>query len=371
MSFIGAGRSVERQRFFDGQRLFAPDLQEIEGFNREMRWLHNRSLHQPGIGNGFAVSGAKKDREVKVGPGYAIDDLGQEIVLTGPRTIPVQPVAGDVDGTAKRFVLTVQYPDDADLEEVELRQGVCDTRGAVRLREEPVFCWVPLTPDGKLGQDRPEILAGRKIVLAEVAVKDCKLDKDVSIAQRRNARPPAQPYIAGGNDEQPNWEPRNPFRDDEETLEGAGRQILANLFQVLGGFEAHIDTSEAGFLTTPNYFARIDGDRAFRSGKSHFVVDGLVSIVHPTSAGFIARVIVLDFDARRQTIEGTGTSGLDFLAGFGASALASTRHFFGEATGAKVSRAPEGARTHAAATPKPNLNDVLKAWQVGWMGVEG
>src|SRR3954453_3289773 len=120
MSFIDLTRSIERQRFFDGQRLFADDLQQIEGFNREMRWLHNQSLHQPGIGNGFAVSGRKGDRQVGVGPGYAIDDLGREIVLTSPRTIPVPPVAGDVAGKPKRYVLTVQYPSDEDLEEVEL-----------------------------------------------------------------------------------------------------------------------------------------------------------------------------------------------------------------------------------------------------------
>ena len=95
MSFVEATRSVERQTFFDGQRLFAADLQALEGFNREMRWLHNRSLHQPGIGNGFAVSGRKGDRQVIVGPGYAIDDIGHEIVLTSSRTIPVPPVAGN------------------------------------------------------------------------------------------------------------------------------------------------------------------------------------------------------------------------------------------------------------------------------------
>ena len=53
----------------------------------------------------------------------------------------------------QRFVLTVQYPSNDDLEEVELREGICDTRGAVRLREEPIFCWVPLNPDGSPADD--------------------------------------------------------------------------------------------------------------------------------------------------------------------------------------------------------------------------
>mgnify|MGYP001036441712 CR=1 FL=1 len=43
---------LERIQFFNGQRLFASDLQALEAFNREMRWLHNQSLHQPGVGSG-------------------------------------------------------------------------------------------------------------------------------------------------------------------------------------------------------------------------------------------------------------------------------------------------------------------------------
>ena len=52
-------RFIERLQFFNGQRLFASDLQGLEAFSRGMRWLHNKSLHQPGIGNGFAVAGKK------------------------------------------------------------------------------------------------------------------------------------------------------------------------------------------------------------------------------------------------------------------------------------------------------------------------
>jgi hypothetical protein len=77
MGILDETRVVERLQFFNGQRLFASDLQVIEAFNREMRWLHNQSLHQPGIGNGFTVSGQKGDRQVSIGrrrkraPGFA------------------------------------------------------------------------------------------------------------------------------------------------------------------------------------------------------------------------------------------------------------------------------------------------------------
>ena len=81
MSLFEATGAPERLRFFDGQRLFASDLDGLEAFHREMRRLHLSTLHEPGIAAGFAVAGEEGDRTVRIGPGYAIDDLGREIVL--------------------------------------------------------------------------------------------------------------------------------------------------------------------------------------------------------------------------------------------------------------------------------------------------
>src|SRR5258707_13601471 len=71
MTPIGSTKFIERVRFFDNERLIAPDLQAIDDFARQMRWLHNRSLHQPGVASGYAVAGQKGDREVTIQPGYA------------------------------------------------------------------------------------------------------------------------------------------------------------------------------------------------------------------------------------------------------------------------------------------------------------
>jgi hypothetical protein len=368
MDFLDATRSIERQRFFNGQRLFASDLQRIEAFNREMRWLHNQSLHQPGIGNGLAVAGRKDDREVGVGPGYAVDDLGREIVLTSPRTIPVPPVAGD-NGRPRRYLLTVQYPDDAGLEEVELREGICDTRGAVRLREEPVFCWVPLNPDGSPAQDQAEILSGRKLVLAEVAVKDCKLDQDISIVQRRNARPPTQPVIACGVGEPTAWRAWNPWDDINPPEVGTGIRLL---YQLVGGLEATIDTGSAGFRTTPDYFARIDGPRVFeivsKGNTFEVVLDGLLSIVEPTRNTFTAQVIVVVFAYAEIEVEPTPAVSARrrrrIVEGFDVSAL---MNLFGEPGGTARARGRAGA---ASAEGELDLTKLLEDWQVGWMGVE-
>ena len=63
MSIIGSTQFLERIQFFNGERLFASDLQALEAFNREMRWLHNQSLHQAGVGSGFQVTGNIGDRQ--------------------------------------------------------------------------------------------------------------------------------------------------------------------------------------------------------------------------------------------------------------------------------------------------------------------
>ena len=380
MSFLSATRSVERQRFFDGQRLFAADLQGIEAFNREMRWLHNQSLHQPGIGNGFAVTGQKGDREVVVAPGYAIDDLGREIVLTSSRTIPVPPVAGDLDGNAKRFVLTVQYPETADLEEVERREGVCAPSGAIRLREEPNFCWVPLKSDGSPESDQSDIVTGRKLVLAEVAVRDCKLDKAISIVQRRNARPPSQPYISCGSEEPTNWEPWDLFDTGDVELANFAELTsrLNSLYQIMGGIQARIDTSDGGFLTTPGYFSRIDGPRVIEisDGESteKVVLDGILNIVEPSATAFTAQVVVLRFTADEPQIRvldrvaarEAEAGGPRFIGGFDLSALtfAITRPITliePETNEEAVTVTSDGIK----------LPDLLRNWTVGWMGVEG
>ena len=339
MSFIDVTRSVERQRFFDGQRLLADDLQQIEGFNREMRWLHNQSLHQPGIGNGFIVTGHKGDREVTVGAGYALDDLGREIVLTSSRTLAVPPVAGDPDGQARGFVLTVRYPDDADLEEVELRQGVCGTRGAVRLREEPIFCWVQLNPDGSPARDQAEILTGRTPVLAAIAVRNCRLDKDLSIAPRRDARPPDPTRIACGVEAPTVWQRWDPWADGDGDGDGDGGTVaeLGSLYRLAGGIQAVIHTGSGGFLATPGYFARIDGPRAFTvsagiESTRRIVLEGLPVVVDPRPTSFTVQVPVLVFERARQQ---------------------------------------EGPVEAVPAADDLDLVTLLADWRVGWMGIEG
>lgn len=291
MSILDRTRFVERFQFFDGQRLFADDLQGLEAFHRELRELHNASLHQPGIGSGFAVSGAPGDREVTIGPGYALDVEGHEIVLTHDQVEPIPPVESDSDGTAAVFDLTVSYPDDEDLEVAETREGVCLPRGAVRLREEPVFCWVRLIDDGSgaLHPDddrlRLDVSRGRKIILARAEVFQCQL-ANLSVAERRNARPPTQPRVACGRFA-PEWTATLILPDNID-VEFARQTLI---------LDGTVTTRVGDFANTPHYLARIVGSRQLTilddDGPIDFFADGLLSVADPTARDFQARILVI------------------------------------------------------------------------------
>jgi hypothetical protein len=250
MGLIDETKFVERLDFFDGQRLFASDLQGMDGFNREMRRLHNRSLHQPGVGSGFAVKGKKEDREVVVGPGYAADGLGREIILTENQTIPIPPVAGN-QGYPIYFDLTVAYGDDSTLEEAETREGICVDRGVIRRREQPVFCWVELAGEQlaprktKLTLDLQRNL---RIRLARIQVFNCQLFADVSMAQQLNARPDTTPYISSGT-------------ETFESVKATSRQPDLSFPQSPWIISGIVDTTKAEFLTVPDYRAYFVGPR--------------------------------------------------------------------------------------------------------------
>jgi hypothetical protein len=315
MSLFRATGAPERLQFFDGQRLFASDLEGLAAFHREMRRLHLSTLHEPGIAAGFAVAGEEGDRTVRIGPGYAIDDLGREIVLVEEREEPVPAVAGEPDGTPTRFDLTVEYRDDDLLERAEERKGLCGTRGVVRLREEPVFCWVRLGEDGQPIDDRHkhEIFSGRRLTVARAEVLECKLRSRLSIAERFSARPPTQPFIASGRTE-PRWlvatdpEPRPLAELCLPIVEGDHHTAIFALVADSSGTPsipssclvplpidvyARIDTRCAGFRTTPCYWARIEGPRLIATGpagehEGRLVgyLDALIRIEEPTATSF-------------------------------------------------------------------------------------
>ena len=263
--------SLVRPDFFDGQRLDAADLSAIYDFHRELRWLHNRALHGWGIAVGFVVTGAKGDRTVRITPGYALDCEGHDIVLTRPLELPVPAVAGASGGGPMRYYLTASYATDEQLAASETRDGVCTDGGAVRRAEAPRVRWQ--NPNDVTAEHRYR--RGLDIILATALVEDCQLAKPVSAAERRDARPVTQPYVAAG-----------------QTPSGG---TTWSFFPAAGtplGIETLVDTSAAGFRTTPVYSAHVVGGRVLKvatGAGGGEMVEGYVSVDVPTPASFRLR----------------------------------------------------------------------------------
>jgi hypothetical protein len=248
--------TLERPAFFDGQRLTAQDLAEAAGYERELRWLHNRALHGWGIGLGLAVAGGRGDRELRVSAGYALDALGRELVLDRARTLAVPPAAS---GT---FALTISYAAD-DALEAERRQGVCGRAGAVRLAEAPLVRWLAASGDDRV---RP----GLDLVLCVVVVADCAVTS-LSTTERR---PLAShlPYIAAG----------------QTPAAGTAWRAWPNATKAIG-VATTVSTAEAGFATTPSYQARLAGTRVY---KSSHVFDGYGIVVDASPTSFEFRMVM-------------------------------------------------------------------------------
>ena len=272
MSLLDETKKLERRNFFDYERLFAADLNDQESFHREMRWLHNRSLHQPGVGNGYKITGAKGDRQVTIGPGYALDAYGREIVLVREVMQPIPPVAGEDNGRPAFFYLAVSYPDDARLDETEVRQGLCDNRGAVRLAERPLLCWVRLAVDPETNSIlvpkdpglRQAVNSGMVIVLALVEIFQCRLNRDITAKSwlpRRSAQPPRLPYTASAVEPEPIW-----IVDSIPELASPSPPAASAVLPATVRLQATVKTTGAAiFGATPRYLVRVSGKRDLKA----------------------------------------------------------------------------------------------------------
>jgi hypothetical protein len=285
MAQIGSTRYLERVEFFNGERLFAADLQTLEEFQREMRWLHNKSLHQPGVASGFAVAGEKGDRQVTVQPGYALDSSGREIVLTEVNHIEaVPPVADDGAGNPVTFYLTVSYPATLVASQQLPADCAADPPGAVRLSEVPVFCWVRLnsTASASLLQD---VETGDRILLATAQVLNCQLYQPITLSQRLNAKPGVHPYIFSAQADLPWVQNKVTFQNTQFGIQ------LKDVNDAKVSFP--VDTSAAGFHTVPCYFASLIGERTINlASGGQVTLEPLLGISAPGLAGFQVSLMI-------------------------------------------------------------------------------
>lgn len=275
-SYDGIPR-LGRPAFFNGQRLTAADLAAVQDYDRQLRWLHNRSLHQWGVVDGFETRVSDDRRSVTVQPGYALDCHGRDLVMSQAVTLPIPAVAG-----SRRYYLTIAYAEDEQLA-AETRTGIGAGVGAVRRIEDVKVRWQdPSDTDQETGY-----LRGEDLVLATIDVQNCRLIGDISPVNRQSATPSQQPYIAFGQTTpgETVWK----FWPDSDHPTGVMTKVA---------------TMGTGFHTAPQIYAHVVGERFFRAPNGdelqQFAVDGFINVANVTASDF-ELYVVLPFGMMGQT----------------------------------------------------------------------
>jgi hypothetical protein len=254
---------LERIVFYQGELLTADDLTTQDSNNRELRWLHNRSLHNWGIGFGLDVQGSRGATSVTVNPGYAVDIQGREIILSNPVQQPIPAVPGESSGAPAIYYVVANYVDDADEPVAEQRSAAaCAAGGAVRLSNAPAILWKTMA----------QLSHGIDVVLGQVSIQNCVLSQGVSGVARRYAASGSGFAIQAG---------QTPAKD-----------LFWKLWQPGGvnfGFTADVDTSAAKFQSTPHYQVQIVGSRSV-TGKPSVVIVDLESIANAAPSKFTLQV---------------------------------------------------------------------------------
>ena len=95
----------ERPRYFFGQVIGVDDLEQEQLYHREKARRHNRLLHGWGVVHGLEVqAGTPRTGKVTISPGYALDGLGEEIVVGTAVTVDLSG-----HGAGKTVYVAVRY----------------------------------------------------------------------------------------------------------------------------------------------------------------------------------------------------------------------------------------------------------------------
>jgi hypothetical protein len=212
-------RPFDRVTYRDGQLLASRDLQDDVRANQRLRGLHTRYLHGTwGIALGFEVSAGVSDTAVRVGPGYAIDEQGHELVLAETLDVPVPE-----SSTPTMFVLVMTWQSDTGFAPKPDVNAVCLGEGLNPRNERPVIAW----------RRSDQVRFGPEVPLAAAVVNNGALIAPLSLSVRRYAARQIRPHVGFAT-------------------------IVPHLEIFDGGFSVDVDTSEAGFTTTPVYVVKLE-----------------------------------------------------------------------------------------------------------------
>jgi hypothetical protein len=221
----------DRITYRDGQLLTALDLGDEHRREMRLRRLHSRYLHETwGIALGFEIR-QEGAGAVVVGPGYAVDSMGRDLLLAEGLHLPVPNVPEQ-----ETFVLTMSYQENTALCRCSTHVHLCPGNGLDPCAERPRFAW--------LRQD--EVRFGPHVPLVQVAVLQGVIQGGLDFRVRRNARALVRPHTG--------WGATEPGRTEWRNWQVRVRMPL--------GSEAVVNTAEAGFTSTPHYFALLHGSIA-------------------------------------------------------------------------------------------------------------
>jgi hypothetical protein len=218
---------LERVTYRNGQRLTAQDLRDDLRYAERRQRLHTRGLHDTwGIALGLGVTRTDDDERgsgLRIEPGYAVDALGREILLSEQGFVPLPDVT-------EPLVLTMRHLEDAAFRGRADLAAVCLAAGLNNPRtERPAFQW----------RRQSEVEFGAEIPLTQL----WPLDGQPDPRARRYARSLVHPHIAWGETEagRTDWHFNN------------------NKYSPDFGLYVDVDTEEAGFNDWPFYFAQLSG----------------------------------------------------------------------------------------------------------------
>jgi hypothetical protein len=241
---------LERIAWRDGQTLLASDLRDNRGYSDRLRHLHIRYRHKSwGVVEGLGVLAADSDSAVVI-PGYALDTEGRELLLQS-----LTRVAAPANIAANTTMyLTISWGTAA---------GGCASTPDLATLCPGVAAPLPVEAGVLAWKTVIEVQPGLDVLLARALIANGKLASAVDTSIQRRAASMYQPLmwydvtLAG----QTGW---------SDKPEGP-----------LAGIQATVDTSDAGFIATPAYFA-------YLSGTSQ-VAAGFISSASATSLTFVVR----------------------------------------------------------------------------------
>lgn len=228
----------QRLHYWQGQMLRSQDFSDQFAIEAQIRWWHNRALHntfgvKDGLKTFLVVDSKTQEQKVRITPGLAYDCFGRELILQSAFKKALPPVSADEEDT---FTLLIRYKDISYYSKQSEFPEICNISESSMFQEVPEFVWK----------------ASRRVIVTDgVPLARLIYDGDNSPSLEEGfialgSRPLARPRVASGT------------TIPGKTFWELWTELVNNKPLPLG-FQVKIDTGAAGFTTVPCYFAWLQG----------------------------------------------------------------------------------------------------------------